>query len=140
MATHYQFDSEAAAQRRLREPQYRHFPSLWKTLPAHQTAFQKDWLEAARGEHSTAAVVTASNKLALFFHNEQPHLLYPYVWVRNALSPVPDAQGMHSWLHEVFVSYERSDMPDDAPLRFELGQLVNGRTKVRRDRALRRRA
>ncbi|MBY0240065.1 MAG: hypothetical protein K2X55_12190 [Burkholderiaceae bacterium] len=118
------FDHEAALRRRGSEPEWRRFPSLWNTFPAKKASFLDSLSRLSTGE--SRAVTNAITTVALeqFFAERSPHALYPYVWVRNALNPVPDAFGMHRWLHEVLVSYEASDMPADAPIRFSNGTLV----------------
>lgn len=117
------FDLEAAVRRRATEPDWRRFPSLWETFPAKKKGFLDSLVQLSTGQSRavTTAITTAS--LDRFFAQRTPQALYPYVWVRNALNPVPDAGGMHRWLHEVMVSYEASDMPLDAPIRFTNGML-----------------
>jgi len=117
------FDHEAAVRRRASEPEWRRFPSLWNTFPAKKAGFLDSLVQLPTGQSRavTHAITTAA--LEQFFAERAPHALYPYVWVRNALNPVPDAHGMHRWLHEVLVSYEASDMPADAPIRFSNGTL-----------------
>lgn len=123
------FDIAAAAARRLTEPDFRRFPSLWDTLPAHKAGFLDSLVQLQTSERGAISKAIASAALEDLFAKHQPQSLYPYVWVRNALNPVPDANGHHAWLHEVLVSYERDDMPDDAPLQFEMGQLTVANTE-----------
>lgn len=117
------FDHDAALRRRASEPEWRRFPSLWDTFPAKKAGFLDSLTQLSTGK--SRAVTNAITTVALeqFFAERAPHALYPYVWVRNALNPVPDASGMHRWVHEVLVSYEASDMPSDAPIRFSNGIL-----------------
>ncbi|MFJ1470201.1 hypothetical protein [Massilia orientalis] len=117
------FDHQAAARRRASEPEWRRFPSLWQTLPARKAGLLDSLAQLSTGQ--SRAVTTAITTVALeqFFAQRAPQALYPYVWVRNALNPVPDANRMHRWLHEVYVSYDASDLPDDAPIRFANGAL-----------------
>lgn len=117
------FDPAAAARRRETEPSWRRFPSLWETFPARKAGFLDGLVQIHTGQSQPVTAVIASAALDKFFAERAPHSLYPYVWVRNALNPVPDARGMHNWLHEVLVSYEASDMPTDAPIRFANGVL-----------------
>jgi hypothetical protein len=121
MLTSCPFDPEAAARRRASEPDWRRFPSLWETFPAKKAGFLDGLAQLSTGQ--SRAVTTAMTTVALeqFFAQRRPHELYPYVWVRNAINPVPDARGLHQWLHEVLVSYEAADMPDNAPIRFANG-------------------
>ena len=121
MLTSCYFDPEAAARRRASEPDFRRFPSLWETFPATKAGFLDGLAQLSTGQ--SRAVTSAMTTVALeqFFAQRRPHELYPYVWVRNALNPVPDARGLHQWLHEVLVSYEAADMPENAPIRFANG-------------------
>jgi hypothetical protein len=117
------FDPEAAARRREKEPTWRRFPSLWETFPAQKAGFLDGLVQVHTGQSRPVTTGITSAAMAKFFAERAPHSLYPYVWVRNALNPVPDACGMHGWLHEILVSYEASDMPPDAPIRFANGVL-----------------
>lgn len=124
------FDHQAAARRRASEPAWRRFPSLWETFPAKKAGFLDSLVQLSTGQ--SRAVTTAITTVALeqFFAQRIPQALYPYVWVRNALNPVPDAGDMHRWLHEIYVSYEATDMPADAPIRFANGVLETLDTDV----------
>lgn len=117
------FDQAAAVRRRETEPTWRRFPSLWETFRAQKVGFVDSLAQMHTGLSRPVTAAIASAALDKFFAERAPHSLYPYVWVRNALNPVPDAHGMHAWVHEVLVSYEASDMPDDAPIRFAHGVL-----------------
>lgn len=117
------FDHEAAARRRASEPEWRRFPSLWETFPAKKAGFLDSMTQLSTGQSNAVTKAITTVALEQFFAQRSPHKLYPYVWVRNALNPVPDAHGFHRWLHEVYVSYEASDMPADAPIRFSNGTL-----------------
>jgi hypothetical protein len=117
------FDPEAARRRRDSEPTWRRFPSLWETFPARKAGFLDSLSQLATGQSGAVTKAITNAALEQFFDQRSPHALYPYVWVRNALNPVPDASGFHRWLHEVYVSYEASDMPADAPIRFSNGTL-----------------
>lgn len=117
------FDQDAAARRRENEPSWRRFPSLWETFPAKKVGFLDSLVQLQTGQSRAVSAAMAAGALEQFFAERAPHHLYPYVWVRNALNPVSDSRGMHSWLHEVLVSYEASDMPADAPIRFANGVL-----------------
>lgn len=112
------FDQEAAACRRACEPSWRRFPSLWTTFPAEKAGFLDGLVQMHTGQSRAVASAITSSTLEKFFAERAPHSLYPYVWVRNALNPVPDAHGMHNWVHEVLVGYEAADMPENAPIRF----------------------
>lgn len=125
MTSQPHFDTEAAARRRLAEPEWRRFPSLWYTFRADKIGFLDSLVQLQTSDRNAASSAAACSALEQFFRTQRPHLLYPYVWVRNALNPVPDSRGMHQWVHEVLVSYQKSHMPEDAPVRFELGQLVS---------------
>lgn len=115
------FDPEAAARRRAQEPTFRRFPSLWETFPAKKAGFLDSLVQMQTGRSGAVTSAITSGALEKFFAERAPHTLYPYVWVRNALNPVPDAHGQHAWLHEVLVSYEAEDMPEHAPIRFANG-------------------
>lgn len=117
------FDPEAAARRRQAEPSWRRFPSLWETFPAKKAGFLDGLVQVHTGQSRPVTAAITSAALEKFFAERAPHSLYPYVWVRNALNPVPDAHGMHAWVHEVLVSYKATDMPADAPIRFANGVL-----------------
>lgn len=123
MLSTYPFDPAAAARRRETEPSWRRFPSLWETFPAKKAGFLDGLVQMHTGQSQPATAAITSAALDKFFAERAPHSLYPYVWVRNALNPVPDAHGMHAWVHEVLVSYEASDMPANAPIRFANGVL-----------------
>lgn len=118
------FDPDAAQRRRASEPDWRRFPSLWQTLPAKKAGFLDSLVQLQTGTSQAVTTARASAALEKFFAERQPHALYPYVWVRNALNPVHDTNGMHHWLHEVLVSYEAADMPETAPIRFANGVLL----------------
>lgn len=117
------FDPEAAARRRTQEPSWRRFPSLWSTFPAKKAGFLDGLAQLHTGQTRAVTTAITSSALEKFFAEHAPHTLYPYVWVRNALNPVPDAHDMHHWVHEVLVSYEADDMPENAPIRFANGVL-----------------
>jgi len=117
------FDPEAAARRREAEPAWRCFPSLWETFHAKKSGFLDGLVQMHTGHSRPVTAAITSAALEKFFAEHAPHSLYPYVWVRNALNPVPDAHGMHAWVHEVLVSYEAADMPANAPIRFANGVL-----------------
>lgn len=119
------FDPAAALRRRASEPSWRRFPSLWDTFPAKKAGFLDSLAQFNTGVSRAVSVTVGSSALDKFFAERQPQALYPYVWVRNALNPVPDANGMHQWLHEVLVSYEAADMPKNAPIRFANGELLD---------------
>lgn len=118
------FDPPAAERRRASEPTWRRFPSLWETFPAKKAGFLDSLAQFNTGQSKAVSVAIGSAALDKFFSERKPQALYPYVWVRNALNPVPDAHGMHQWLHEVLVSYEANDMPETAPIRFANGELL----------------
>jgi hypothetical protein len=117
------FDHEAAVRRRAAEPEWRRFPSLWNTFPAKKAGFLDSLVQLSTGQSHAVTTAITSVALEQFFAQHQPQAIYPYVWVRNALNPVPDANGMHRWLHELLVSYNESDMPANAPIQFANGVL-----------------
>lgn len=123
MLTSCAFDHEAANRRKASEPEWRRFPSLWDTFPARKAGFLDSLIQLSTGQSRAVTKAITTTTLDQFFAERTPHALYPYVWVRNALNPVPDASGLHRWLHEVYVSYKASDMPADAPIRFSNGTL-----------------
>jgi hypothetical protein len=118
------FNPIAAARRQASEPDWRRFPSLWQTFPAKKAGFLDALVQLQSGDKGTVTSAITIAEVERFFAERAPQTLYPYVWVRNAVNPVPDCQGMHDWLHEVLVSYNPEDMPQSAPIRFENGQLV----------------
>lgn len=118
------FDTDAAHRRRASEPDWRRFPSLWQTFPAKKAGFLDSLVQLQTGTSQAVTTAITSAALEKFFAERQPQALYPYVWVRNALNPVHDANGMHDWLHEVLVSYDAADMPETAPIRFANGVLL----------------
>jgi hypothetical protein len=123
MLSSYPFDHEATARRRASEPAWRRFPSLWNTFPAKKAGYLDSLALVSAGQFPTVTTEITTVALERFFAEHTPQALYPYVWVRNALNPVPDAGGLHRWLHEIYVSYEASDMPPDAPIQFANGAL-----------------
>ncbi|MGK5081542.1 hypothetical protein [Janthinobacterium sp. HLX7-2] len=118
------FDPAAALRRRASEPEWRRFPSLWQTFPATKHGFLDSVVQLQTGAPKAVTAAVASAALEKFFSEHRPQALYPYVWVRNAQNLVADARGMHHWLHEVLVSYDASDMPKTAPIRFDNGVLL----------------
>lgn len=118
------FDPDAAHRRRATEPEWRRFPSLWQTFPAKKAGFLDSLVQLQTGTSQAVTTALASVALEKFFAERQPQALYPYVWVRNALNPVHDANGLHNWVHEVLVSYDAADMPETAPIRFANGVLL----------------
>jgi hypothetical protein len=125
MPTSGPFDILALAKRRLTEPEFRRFPSLWETFVAIKRGILDSIVQLETGKKNAITLSNASAALEKFFAERQPHSLYPYVWVRNALNPVPDDNGMHQWVHEVMVSYDKEDMPGNAPIQFDHGQLIH---------------
>ncbi len=126
MLASYPFDSTAAAVRFADEPDFRRFPSLWNTLSARKPGFLDTLAQRQVGANASPAAAMTSAEIERFFEWQKPQQLYPYVWVRNALNPVPDSAGLHEWAHEVWVSYNPEDMPTaNAPVRFDHGNLVH---------------
>ena len=122
----YPFDTTAAAARCAAEPEFRRFPSLWNTLSARKPGFLDALAQRQAGADAPTTAAMTSAEIERFFEWQKPQLLYPYVWVRNALNPVPDSTGLHAWVHEVWVSYSADDMPTvNAPVRFDHGNLVH---------------
>lgn len=119
-----EFDWHGSNQRRNKEPQFRRFPSLWQTFTAERSTFLTNLEKGRWTDPTLSARNDASPTLCQFFAKLGPHRLYPYVWVRSAVSTFPDRQGLHSWLMEVMVSYEEGDMPQTAPVRFSAGRLL----------------
>lgn len=119
------FDNIAATARRAAEPDFRRFPSLWNTLSARKPGFLDNLAKRPAGTAELTGPMTSA-EIEKFFDSQKPQQLYPFVWVRNALDPVPDSAGLHNWLHEVWVSYCADDMPSvNAPVRFAHGNLVH---------------
>lgn len=118
------FDQKAAAARRAKEPAYRRFPSLLQTIPAGNSSFSfgLGGIRAMREPAEPHLRVTI--ELEALFDAFLPQARYPYVWVINALSPLPGADGRHEWVHEIMVSYELDHMPLHAPIQFDHGKLI----------------